>query len=400
MRILTVGNMYPPHHLGGYELTWRSSVEHLRTAGNEVTVLTTDYRNPGLADVDDGDDPYVRRYVRRALRWYWRDHEWPPFSVRERLALERHNARELDRHLGEARPDCVCWWAMGGMSLALIERVRRAGLPAVGVVGDLWMVYGPEVDAWTRLARRLGPVAAPIGRVIGVPGTLDLSGVVWLFNSETTRDRSIAESGFQLDHAEIAHPGVDRDLFSPAPEHTWAWRLLYVGRIDERKGIDTAVEALVHLPGAARLTVLGSGDERFMEELRRLCVRLGLAGRVDLQLRPREELPAAYGAADAVLFPVRWDEPWGLVPLEAMATGTPVVATGTGGSAEYLRHDENALVVGRDAGPRDLADAVRALASDAGLRGRLRRHGLATAARYTQQGYNEAIESALARAVA
>ncbi len=45
VRVLTVGNMYPPHHLGGYELMWRSSVEHLRASGHEVTVLTTDYRN-------------------------------------------------------------------------------------------------------------------------------------------------------------------------------------------------------------------------------------------------------------------------------------------------------------------------------------------------------------------
>lgn len=388
--------MYPPHHLGGYELTWRSSVEYLRAAGHQVTVLTTDYRNPDIADVDDGDDPGVRR----VLRWYWHDHEWPPFSVRGRLALERHNARELDRHLAEARPDCVCWWAMGGMSLALIERVRRAGLPAVGVVGDMWMVYGREVDAWTRLARRLGPVAVPLGQVIGVPGTLDLSGVLWLFNSETTRDRSIAESGFQLDCVEIAHPGVDTDLFPPAPEKQWAWRLLYVGRIDERKGIDTAVEALAHLPGEARLTVLGSGDDRFMAQLRQMTARLELEERVDFRVVPREELPAAYAAADALLFPARWDEPWGLVPLEAMATGTPVVATGTGGSGEYLRDQENALVVGRDANAADLAAAVRALAREPELRERLRQEGLATAARHTERGYNRAIEAAIRRAVA
>jgi glycosyltransferase involved in cell wall biosynthesis len=171
-----------------------------------------------------------------------------------------------------------------------------------------------------------------------------------------------------------------------------------VGRIDERKGIGTAVEALAHLPDQARLTVLGSGDERYMAELRELCARTGVRERVGFGLRPRDELPAAYAEADALLFPVRWEEPWGLVPLEAMAVGTPVVATGTGGSGEYMRDGDNALVVGREAGPEELAAAVRRLAEEPALRRRLRENGMATAAGFTERGYNESIAAALERA--
>ena len=382
MRILTAGNMYPPHHLGGYELTWRSAVGHLRGAGHRVRVLTTDYRNPA-PDPDIAEDPDIHR----ELRWYWRDHEFPRLSPKERMAVERHNGRILDRHLAELRPDAVNWWAMGGMSLSLIERVRKRGLPAVGVVGDDWMVYGPKVDAWTRLMRRLGPLAPH----------LDLSNVIWLFNSDATRRRGL-ESGFRLDHAEVAHPGIDGELFRPAPEPEWGWRLLCVGRIDERKGIDAAVEALALLPDEARLTVLGSGDDDYLGELRRLCTDLGVEARVEFGRRAREELAAAYADADVLLFPVRWEEPWGLVPLEAMAVGTPVVATGTGGSGEYLRNGENALVVGRGAGPEQFAAAVRRLASEPALRTRLRAGGLRTATRFTERGYNVQIEAALARA--
>ena len=345
--------MYPPHHLGGYELTWRSAVRHLRTRGHEVGVLTTDYRDPS-PEGDIPEDPSVRR----ELRWYWRDHDFPPISRRGRLALERHNGRILDRVLRELSPHVVNWWAMGGMSLSLIERVRRRRLPALGVVGDDWMLYGPEVDAWTRMISRLGPAGPVAARLLGVPSPPDLSEALWLFNSEATRRRS-RESPFSVDRAEVAHPGIDTSLFRPAPEHGWEWRLVYVGRIDQRKGIDTAVEALGHLPAESRLTVLGSGDESFMGELRTLAARLGVQDRVEFGLLPRHELPAAYAQADALLFPVRWEEPWGLVPLEAMAVGLPVVATGTGGSAEYLRDADNALVTGRDATPEMFAEAVR-----------------------------------------
>jgi glycosyltransferase involved in cell wall biosynthesis len=387
--------MYPPHHLGGYELTWRSAVEHLRRSGHEVGVLTTDF-SVVAPDPAFPEDPAVRR----ELRWYWHDHEFPRISVRARIALERHNARVIDRHLRDLRPNVVNWWAMGGMSLSLIERVRRAGLPAAGVVGDEWMLYGPTVDAWNRMTRRLRAVGPVIGHAVGVPAGVELRGTAWLFNSHAVRDHAVRSSGFDLDLTEVAHPGVDTALFTPADAHDWGWRLLYVGRIDERKGVDAAIETMARLPADASLTVLGSGDERYIAQLRQLCERLGVEGRVEFSRRARGELPAAYGEADAVLFPVRWEEPWGIVPLEAMATGTPVVATGTGGSREYLRHQENALLVGSDASPEDLARAVRALAGDASLRARLREGGLVAASGYTERGYNEAIEGALRRAIA
>ena len=99
-----------------------------------------------------------------------------------------------------------------------------------------------------------------------------------------------------------------------------------------------------------------------------------------------------------MLFPVRWAEPWGLVPLEAMTVGTPVVASGRGGSGEYLRDGQNALVCEPE--PEALAGAVQRLAGDAALRARLRDGGFQTAAPFTEQAYNEAIEAALAEAVA
>ena len=100
MRILTIGNMYPPHHLGGYELVWQSAVRHLRDAGHVVRVLTTDHMETGVTGSEDAD-------VHRELRWYWRDHAFPRPGLRERLALERHNARVFDQHVGELEPALI-----------------------------------------------------------------------------------------------------------------------------------------------------------------------------------------------------------------------------------------------------------------------------------------------------
>ncbi len=389
MRVLALGNMYPPHHLGGYELMWRSAMGALRARGCEVRVLTTDFARPD-PDPTLPDDPGVYR----ELRWYWRDHRFPRLSLRDRLGLERHNQRVLADHLADWRPDVVNWWAMGGMSLSLVEAVRRVPLPAVGIVVDGWMIYAPRVDAYQRICRGAGPLRALLERRTGAPASVDLDGAGrWLFVSEAAR-KAARDAGLRLPDSSIAHAGVDAGRFSPAAPREWSWDLLYVGRIDPRKGLPVAVGALEELP-AARLTVIGDGDEAHRAQLRALAAELGVAERLSFEQRRREELPAAYAASDAVLFPVQWDEPWGLVPLEAMAVGRPVVATGTGGSGEYLRDGENCLLFQPVDSAAALAEAVRRLAADPALRSSLAAGGSRTAARLTEQAFNATVAEAI-----
>jgi glycosyltransferase involved in cell wall biosynthesis len=361
----------------------------MRAAGWDVLVLASDYRSPEAPA--DPEDPGVRR----DLRWYWKDHAFPRISLAERRDLELHNLALLREAVEQHQPDAINWWAMGGMSLSLIEEARRLGVPAAGTVVDDWMVYGPKVDGWSTSVRRfgLGPIAE---RATGIPGKVDLGGAArWSFVSDYVRRRGA--SAHRLPRTEVAHGGVDRELFTTAPERDWDWSLIYVGRIDPRKGIDTAIHALVDLPDA-RLTVIGSGDDAHGRELEALARELGVAPRVEFGRRPRSDLPAAYAAADVALFPVRWAEPWGLVPLEAMAVGRPVVATGTGGSGEYLEHERNCLRVA-PGDHRDLADAVQRLARDGGLRSRLRDEGTRTADHFTEPRYNRAVMASIERTI-
>jgi glycogen(starch) synthase len=376
--------MYPPHHFGGYELVWRGAMRHLERHGHAVWVLTTDL-DTGAAEPDDPD-------VHRDLRWYWREHGFPRLPLRERLALERHNSRVLRRHLEEHRPDAVTWWSMGGMSLSMLEQVRRRGIPAAAFVHDDWLDYGRHADGWTGLFTfRLGRIARIADRVIRIPTTVDLEHAArYVFVSETTRRRA-ADAGVRPAATAIAHSGIDPGFVDPAPEREWDWSLLYVGRVDARKGIETAVAALRRLPAQATLSIAGGWDEGEESRLRELAVGLGVEGRVRfLGQRTRDQVRVDNAAADVVVFPVIWEEPWGLVPLEGMARGRPVVATGRGGSGEYLRHGENALLfeAGDEVG---LAEAVRRLADDPGLRARLREGGLETAPRYTEDVFNAAV---------
>jgi glycosyltransferase involved in cell wall biosynthesis len=371
---------------------WRSAVAHHRAAGHAVRVLTTDWREPYVDRSTPEDDD-----VHRELHWYWNDHEFPRLGPRGVLALERHNAATLDRHIEEFRPDAVAWWAMGGMSLSLIERAHRSGLRAAGVVVDDWLLYGPKVDSWRRTTLRAGPLARALERATAIPARFELMDAArWVFASRLLRERAAAE-GFEPETAEVVHPGIDQQLFREpsAQRPDWSWRLAYVGRIDERKGIDLAVRALADLPPEATLNVIGGGDDSYRAELGVLIDDLGLSDRVHFQRLPREDLPAVYAAADAVLFPVRWLEPFGLVPLEAMACGAPVVASGRGGSAEYLRAGANCLLFEVDDGPPARASAIQRLADDRNLRAAIHDGGTQTALARDEQAFNDAVLSAL-----
>jgi len=393
VRILCVGSMYPPHHLGGYELVWQAAVDDLRARGHDVRVLASDHREAGAAGFPEAPD------VHRELRWYWRDHAFPRVGPRARLGLERSNAATFDRHVDDFRPEVVSWWSMGGMSLSLLERARRRRLPGVAFVNDAWLIYGPLVDAWIRFATRPGVPAELLERVTGLPARFDpQASAHFVFASEDTRRASLER--WPIDGSEVVHGGIDRTFFDGGvPPGEWGWRLLYVGRIDPRKGIATAIRALDQLPAAATLRVVGGGDETHLRELRDLVDSLRLTERVSFDgPRPRGDLPGVYAAADAVVFPVEWAEPWGLVPLEAMACARPVVATGTGGSAEYLRDRENCMLYA-PGDPAGLADRTTQLADDAGLRERLRRGGLETARAHTDEAFNDRVEAVLAEAL-
>jgi glycogen synthase len=378
VRILTVGSLYPPHHLGGYELVWRAAVEALRDAGHEVRVLCTDTRlAPGSVEADPA-------FVRRELRWYWRDHDFPRLGLGERLAVERHNHAVLGSELARG-VDLVSWWAMGGMSLSLVERVRRDGPPAIGWVNDDWLIYGPEVDQWTRAWRRL-----PLRSVRGIPVRPSLGTAArWVFCSDSVRRAAERLRGPLADTA-VLYQGVAPEFTAAPARAAWEGRLLCPGRLDARKGLGTAVEALARLDGST-LTVIGDGDPAVADGLRSQAARLGVGDRLRLEpARPRAALGQAYAESDAVVFGVEWAEPYGLVPLEAMAVGRPVVATGRGGSGEYLRDGENCVLF--EAGDAAaLARAVARLADDPALRERLRAGGLATAARLTEAAWTRAV---------
>jgi D-inositol-3-phosphate glycosyltransferase len=173
--------------------------------------------------------------------------------------------------------------------------------------------------------------------------------------------------------------GVDVELFRPRPAGPARARLgldaehvlLFVGRLTPIKGLETLLRALAVLRcdglAAARLTLLVVGgtkdDEAGSGHLRRLAEELGIAGWVDFRgPQPQDALPDYYAAADLCLMPSRY-ESFGMVALEAMASGVPVIASRAGGLAVTVQDGTTGrLVPEGDVGA--LARAVVGLLAD------------------------------------
>lgn len=143
--------------------------------------------------------------------------------------------------------------------------------------------------------------------------------------------------------------------------------ILYVGRFARRKGIETLVRACAQLPQSQSFKLHLVGGSRFGEQdvfeqkrIKALVAKLGLAEvTVFMGHIPQAQLPPYYAAADVCVVPSYYDEPLGLVAIEAMAAGTPVIASNVGGLQHSVAHGKTGMLV-----PPGDPDALAAALAD------------------------------------
>ena len=155
----------------------------------------------------------------------------------------------------------------------------------------------------------------------------------------------------------VVPAGVDLELFQPV-ERNHARRvlglgekrvLLYVGRIEPLKGLDILIGAVALLENVAdtRLLVVGGklGQDAELDRLRYMAAQLGIGDMVTFAGSvPQTELPSYYSAADVFVLP-SYHESFGLVALEAMACGTPVVVSRVGGLNTFVKNGETGYLI-------------------------------------------------------
>jgi glycosyltransferase involved in cell wall biosynthesis len=168
--------------------------------------------------------------------------------------------------------------------------------------------------------------------------------------------------------------------------------LAFAGRLTRQKALEVALEALTRVDGVS-LVLAGEGDQQ--TELERRAAALGLDRRVRfLGPLPREKVLELLRAADALVLSSAWEN-FPHTVVEALAVGTPVLATTAGGVAEVVEHERNGLLV-EPGDPDALAAAMRRFFADPGLRQRLCEQAAPSVADYTPERVYGRLEEVLA----
>ncbi|MFG1703269.1 glycosyltransferase [Nonomuraea sp. M3C6] len=221
--------------------------------------------------------------------------------------------------------------------------------------------------------------------------------------------RELCAMGIPEQRVSVVPCGVDLAAFcpeGPVGPSTGGAMVLSIGRMVPRKGVDTVIRALRLLPGADLVIAGGSRDDPEAVRLRELAAAYGLERRVHvIGSVPREHVPALMRSADVVVT-VPWYEPFGMVPVEAMACGVPVVASAVGGHLDTVAGC-GVLVPPRR--PRALARALRDVLADPGRRAELgaagarrarERYGWPRVAERTEAVYTQVIDGKVCRLAA
>ncbi len=319
---------------GGY-LYDRKLVEHLRQAGDSVEIVSLP----------------------------WRSY---PAHLADNLSLH------LYRRLRDLSVDILLQDELNHPSLALVNRLRRRLKPRYPLISIVHHLRSSE-----RHPRRLLPIYRAVERAY--LRTVD----GFIFNSRTTRQAVAALRGERENLAPlggvIAYPAADHlpapddgaveKLISARESDPGPPRILFVGNLIPRKGLHHLIAALSRLPKADwLLDVIGDEavDREYAAALRRQIGAAGLEGNIRLHGRVSdEELAQRYRAAH--LLAVLSYEGFGIVYLEAMAFGLPVLASVHGGAGEIVDSGVNGFLVE----PADAAGTAAHLSALAGDRERL-----------------------------
>jgi D-inositol-3-phosphate glycosyltransferase len=302
-------------------------------------------------------------------------------------------------HLDEFADRVDAWRLTQGIDYA----VTHAHYWLSGVVAlDLRARWGtPVVQMFHTLARLKNDVARapaerePILRVAEETRVVAETDRI-VAASEVERAQLVGLYGARFDRVSVIPCGVDTGLFRPGDPRAARARLglddrptlLYVGRLAPIKGLSTLLEAVDRLAEdgrRVRLLVIGGDADEGVDGheayVRGLTCRLGLCDDVRfLGAQPQASLRDYYVASDLTIMPSYY-ESFGMVALEAMACGSPVVASRVGGLATTVRDGLTGFLVPEGDAPA-LAGRIAALLSDAPLRRKLGEEGVRWAAKH------------------
>jgi glycosyltransferase involved in cell wall biosynthesis len=374
-------------HIGGLEIEAHEQSKGLAARGHDVVAITSQIGGDNRPLSHDDGFPLHRIAANNFFEE--RVHlPYPLFSPRLFSVMSRL-ARDADVVVAHTHTFMS--------TIAAAHAARRNAKPFVLIQNNPYIEYRLALDTVERIAD------ATIGRyTVG------------------SADRLVAISHFTARYLErlgrnrpvtVMHLGTDTERFSPVDNATRsdirrrlglptdAFVALTVRRLIYRNGLDTLLDAATQLRGRSQLHVVIGGSGPGRDEIERRIQRDGLTNVHLAGFIPEADLADHYRAADVFVLPTRTAEGFGLVLMEAAATGIPSIATDSGAPREIVDDGMTGLIV-PPAAPDDLARAIATLHESPELRTQMGRAALAKSAEFTWDRSIDALERILVETVA
>jgi glycosyltransferase involved in cell wall biosynthesis len=354
-KILICSNSYPPHFIGGAELSAHNMAEVFKKRGYDILVFT------GL--INDKKKRYsVSTHVYRGIRVFRvnlhsRDLS-PDFFDFFHKEVETHFSDLLDRF----SPDVIHFHNIPGLSVGLIHIAKHRKIKTVLTLHDYWGICQKNT-----LLKQEGRVCDDISECKDCLSTI--SGIRWnnlpirmrkdfIFFQIQAVDTIICasryvakryvEAGIDEKKICVIPCGINIERFSKIPREKVKSRIRfsYVGHLGRHKGIHVLVDALALLKKKDRIQINIIGDGELRDYLKRKVKAIGwdnsvrFWGKVDNQ-----QIENVYRETDVLLVPSIWPEAFGIIIIEAMASGIPVIASRIGGIPEIIEDGKTGYLI-------------------------------------------------------
>ena len=365
MRILAISNLYPPHIIGGYEIACRDFCEGLAGLGHQIEVLTSKYGLSNESNSPNSSYSKEGQAIKRLLNFN------NPQKTKNSISKKWLGIKSVYFDLANFwvtfceilrfKPDVVYIWNLAFVSLSPIIAAIILKKKIVFHLEDYWL--GAALRFYR--SQNQGIIEECIKKVLTHLVYQKIVEAPFIAVSEHVK-QYYQKQGMQGQNT-VIYNGLARSFFvyPPKPKTGNQKTLLYVGRVVEDKGVRLIIEAMKILKEQGfndlRLDIVGTGEEEYVGQLKKMILDYGLSGQVNfLSQKSHEETVKLYSLYLIIVVSSIWDEPFGLVAIEAMASGCVPIVSDSGALTEIVEDGKNGLVFQKGES-KDLADKIKDL---------------------------------------
>src|SRR5690606_13880507 len=355
MKILYINALYSPLIEGGAEISLKLIVEGMKSLGHEVAVLSMMPEKGLKKDEVDG----VTVYRAGLHNQYW------PFSTGKHSKIRRlawhyqdqsntEMAKIVQEIISLEKPDVVSCHNIVGWSAAIWKPIHDSGIPIVQVLHDLYLLCPNSNMFKNEQTCETQCFSCKLLRSNHAEKSKQVSAVVGISNS--ILQRFISFGYFQNASKNIIYNTrtISNPPLKPARTANQPIRFGYIGTLSRVKGLEWLIEQFQKLNFEASLTIAGKGEKIYEEQLK------DLASYATIEFVGYVNSTEFLAEIDVLIVPSLWEEPLGMVAIEALADHVPVIANKRGGLQETVKDGVNGLYC-YDAEPDSLSAAMRQL---------------------------------------